>query len=75
MIMKLGMEYYGFKLYTVYINRDPELTLNYFTSISNLAKLVSVLIVGPDIRLAFTGSLMFCFLMTTSLVNLTVDRV
>ena len=29
---------------TVYINDDPELTLTYFTAISNFAKLVSVLI-------------------------------
>ena len=49
MILKLGMEHYALKLYKVYIN-DPELTLTYFTTISNLAKLVSVLIVGPDIR-------------------------
>ena len=33
----------------VYINDDPELTLTYFTTMSNLAKLVFVLIVGPDI--------------------------
>ena len=50
MIMKLGMEQYVLKLYKVNINDDPELTLTYFTTISNLAKLVFVLIVGPDIR-------------------------
>ena len=51
MIMKLGMvEHYELKLYTVYINDDPELTLTYFTTMSNLAKLVFVLIIGPDIR-------------------------
>ena len=35
------------------INDDPELTLAYFTTMSNLAKLVFVLIIsclGPDIR-------------------------
>ena len=35
MIMKLGSEHYELKLYTVY---DPELTLTYFTTMSNLAK-------------------------------------
>ena len=49
-IMKLGMEYYELKLYTVYINDDPELTLTYFAAISNLAKTVFVLMKGPDIR-------------------------
>ena len=52
MIMKLGMEHYELKLYTAYINGDPELTLTYFrTDMSNLAKHVFVLIiVGPDIK-------------------------
>ena len=40
-ILKLGMEHLQ-----VYINDDPELTLTYFTTMSNLAKLVFVLIVG-----------------------------
>ena len=48
--MKLGIEHYVLKLYKVYINDDPELTLTYFTTMFNLAKLVFVLIVGPDIR-------------------------
>ena len=64
MILKLGIEHYVLKLYTVYIN-DPELTLTYFTTkTSNLAKLVfiHVLIVGPDIRCAFTGPLVLLFL-------------
>ena len=50
MIMKLGMEHYELKLYTVCINDDPELNLTYFTTMSNLEKLVFVLIVGPDTR-------------------------
>ena len=50
MTMKLGMEYYVFMFNKVYINDDPEFTLTYFTTMSNLAKLVFVLIVGPDIR-------------------------
>ena len=56
MIMKLGMENYVLKLYKVYINDDPELTVTNFKTMPNLAKLVFVLIVGPDIRRAFTGS-------------------
>ena len=50
MIMKLGMGHYVLKLYKVYINDDPELTLTHFPTMSNLAKLVLVLIVGQDIR-------------------------
>ena len=50
MIMKLGMGQYVFKLYKVYINDDPELTLTHFKTISNFAKLVLVLTVAPDIR-------------------------
>ena len=45
MIIKHGMEHYELKLYSVYINDDPELTLTYLTAMSNLAKLVFVLIV------------------------------
>ena len=40
MIMKLGMKHYVLKLYKVYINNDPELTLTNFTAMSNVAKLV-----------------------------------
>ena len=36
MIMKLGMEHYVLKLYKVYINDDPELTLAYFETMLNL---------------------------------------
>ena len=50
MIMKLGIEYYELKLYTVYINDDPELTLTFCTAMSNLARLVFVLMLGPEIR-------------------------
>ena len=50
MIMKLGMEHYVLKLYKVYINGDPELILTNFLTMSDLAKLVFVLIVGQDIR-------------------------
>ena len=31
-LIKLGMEHYVLKLYKVYINNDPELTLTYFTT-------------------------------------------
>ena len=44
------MELYVLKLYKVYINDDSELTLTHFKTMSNLVKLVFVLIVGPDIR-------------------------
>ena len=36
MILKLGMSHWGLKLYKVYINNDPGLTLTYFTARSNL---------------------------------------
>ena len=32
MILKLGMQHRGLKLYNVYINGDPGLTLTYFTA-------------------------------------------
>ena len=35
MILKLGMKHLGLKLYKVYINDDPGLTLTYFTLKSN----------------------------------------
>ena len=50
MIMKLGMEHYVLKLYKVYINDDPELTLTYFKTVANSGKLVFVHKVGPNIR-------------------------
>ena len=43
MIMKLGMEQYVLKLYKVYINDDPGLTMSHFKTMSNFAKLVFVL--------------------------------
>ena len=49
MIMKLVMEHYVLKFYKVFINDEPELTLTYFTTMSNLAKLVFVQKVGTDI--------------------------
>ena len=39
LIMKLGMGHYVIKLYKVYIDDDPELTMTYFTTMTNLAKL------------------------------------
>ena len=35
MSLKLGMQHRALKFYNVYINGDPELTLNYFTARSN----------------------------------------
>ena len=40
MILTLGMQHQGLKLYKLYINDDPELTLTHFKTMSNLAKLV-----------------------------------
>ena len=40
---ELCMEQYVLKLYKVYINDDPELTLTHFKTMSNLAKLGFVL--------------------------------
>ena len=39
MILKLGMEHYVLKLYKVYINDDPELTLTHFKTMSDFSKL------------------------------------
>ena len=50
MIMKLVMEQYVLKLYKVFINDDPELTLTHFKTMPNFGKLVFVLKVAPDIR-------------------------
>ena len=36
MILKFGMQYRELKLYKVYINYNPGLTLTYFTARSNL---------------------------------------
>ena len=50
MIMKLDTEHFVLKVYKVYINDDPESTITHLKTMSNLARLVFVLIVGPDIR-------------------------
>ena len=39
MILKLGMDHQGLKVYKIYINDDPGLTMTYFTARSNLVKL------------------------------------
>ena len=39
MILKLAMQHQGLKLYKVYINDDPGLTLTYFMARSNLGRL------------------------------------
>ena len=44
------MEQYVLKLYKVYINDDPELTLTHFKTMSNFAKHLFVITVAPDIR-------------------------
>ena len=54
-------EHYKRKVYNVYINDDPGLTLNHCKTMSNLVKVVFVLILGPDtyIKVTFTASLVF----------------
>ena len=42
MTLKFGMQHWGLKLYKVYINIDPGLTLTYFTARSNLVPYVFV---------------------------------
>ena len=39
MILKLCMDHQGLKVYKVYLNDDPGLTLTYFTARSNLFKI------------------------------------
>ena len=39
MILKLSMDHQGLKVYKVYINDDPGLTLTYFTAGSNLVEI------------------------------------
>ena len=39
MILKLGIDHQGLKLYKVCINNDTGLTLTYFTARSNLVKI------------------------------------
>ena len=41
MILKLGMKHRDLKLYKVYINDDPGLTLTYFTAMSNWVAYIS----------------------------------
>ena len=50
MIMKLYMEQYVLKLYKVYINDDPELTLTHSKTWSNLAKLHKAKISGERLQ-------------------------
>ena len=39
MILKLSVDHQGLKVYKVYINDDPGLTLTYFTARSNLVEI------------------------------------
>ena len=69
MILKLGMQHQGLKLYKVYINDDPELTLTYFTTMSNLAKLVFVIISqisGERLQDHWSSGFFFLFLLGMS---------
>ena len=48
--MNMKLEHYVLKLHKVYINHDPMSTLTHLKTMSDLAKLDLVLIVGPGIR-------------------------
>ena len=81
MILKLGMEHWELKLYKVYINDDPGLTLTYFTARSNLVPYAFVwekgktmdfseTIVVYDLKLATDDRSDKKFLLTSKLCHL-----
>ena len=81
MILKLGMYHWGLKLYKVYVNDDPGLTLTYFTARSNLVPYTFVLekgktmdfsetIVNYDLKLATDDRSDKKFLLTSKLCPL-----
>ena len=57
MILKLGIDDRGLKIYKVSINDSPRLTLTYFMAMSNLVKIAYC----ADISRAFTGPFVFWF--------------
>ena len=50
MILKLGMDHQGLKVYRIYIKDDPGLTLTYFTAKSSLVKFAFCDFTGPIVR-------------------------
>ena len=58
MILKLGMQLWGFKLYEVYLNDDPGLTLIYFMARSNFV--VYVFIWGKLLQSLLMGTSFIC---------------
>ena len=50
MILKLGMQHQGLKLYKVYVNDDPGLTLTYFTARSEEGKLFQSHLMGKTLQ-------------------------
>ena len=81
MNLKLGMQHRGLKLYKVYINSDPGLTLTYFTARSNLVPCAFVwekgktmdfseTIVIYDLKLATDDQSDKTFLLTSNLCPL-----
>ena len=50
MILKLGMDHQGFKVYKFDINDNPGLTLTYFTARSNLVKIAHCAFTRPIVR-------------------------
>ena len=53
MILKLGMQHWVFKLYKVYINDDPGLTMTYFKERPN--KVTSTFYWGKIVTKSFNG--------------------
>ena len=53
MILKLGMYHWRLKLYKVYINDDPGLTMTYFTARSILGRLY--VLMGKTVTKSFNG--------------------
>ena len=81
MILKLGMQHRGIKLYKVYINSDTGLTLTYFTARSNLVPYAFVWVKGKtmdfsetiviyDLKLATDDRSDKTFLLTSKLCSL-----
>ena len=60
MILKLGMDQQGLKVYKVYIN-EPGLTLIYFRAGSNSVRIAHCAHTRPIVRCAFTWLLVLCF--------------
>ena len=54
MILKLGMNHQGLKVYKVHINDDPGFTLTYFTARSDLVKLLCLSQTNSQVSIFWT---------------------